>query len=146
MIDKLLDPKEIEIDGKIYIISHFPAIAGREIMAKYPTSIMPKVGDYAVNEETMLKLMSYVAIPGPNVGAIPLRLNSRALIDNHIKSWETLGKIEIAMMEYNCSFFQNGRISNFFADFAQKLPQLITKILMDFSRASSPKEKPHTSN
>ena len=128
----LLEPKEIDVllpDGttKQYVISKFPAIAGREIVCKYPLSGMPKLGDYAVNEETMLKLMAYVAVPTDN-GL--LRLSTRALVDNHIASWETLGKLEVAMLEYNCSFFGNGRASTFLDGIAQKAQVSISKILM----------------
>ena len=134
----LLSPKEIEINGKTYILSKFPAVAGREIITQYVASGIPKIGDYKVNEEMMLKLMCYVAVPMQN--GTPLPLNNRMLIDNHVcgeDAWETLGKIEIAMMEYNCSFFRNGRISTFFDDFARKLPAWITKISMALSAQSS---------
>jgi hypothetical protein len=129
---ELLEPQEIAVplpDGttKQYVISKFPAIAGREIVCKYPLSGMPKLGDYAVNEETMLKLMAYVAVPTDNG---PLRLNTRALVDNHIASWETLAKLEVAMLEYNCSFFGNGRASTFLDGIAQKAQVSISKILM----------------
>ncbi len=139
----MLEPKEIEIEGKTYIISKFPAVAGREILAKYPTSGLPKIGDYAINEETMLKLMCYVAVPQEHG---PLKLTNRALIDNHVKSWEALAKIEIAMMEYNCSFFQNGRVLSFLNDFAQKLPAWVSKMLIALSQQSSPTGKPPSTN
>jgi hypothetical protein len=140
----MIEPKPISIknpDGteSNFILSKFPAVAGREIVVKYPLSGMPKLGDYAVNEETMLKLMAYVAVDHANG---PIQLSTRALIDNHVKSWETLGKLEIAMMEYNCSFFANGRVSTFFDGIAQKLPTLIQKILMDSLRQLSEKNKP----
>ena len=129
----MLEPKEITIqtqsgDERVYIISKFPAIAGREIVCKYPASGMPKVGDYAVNEETMLKLMKYVAVQTDN-GEIVLK--TRELIDNHVPDWETLSKIEIEMMGYNCSFFQNGKISGFLEELKSNIPQLISSILTD---------------
>jgi hypothetical protein len=139
----VIDPKEIEINGKNFILSKFPAIAGREIVAKYPLSGLPKLGDYAVNEETMLKLMAYVAV---DTGGQKLPLTTRALVDNHVGDWETLAKVEMAMLEYNCSFFQNGRIRSFFQDIAQKLPALISKILTDSLQALSQTEKPPTTN
>ena len=137
----LLEPKEVEIDlpdgtKKTYILSKFPAIQGREIVCKYPLSGMPKLGDYQVNEETMLKLMGFVAVPhGDGV----LRLSTKELVNNHVKSWETLAKLEIGMMEYNCSFFGNGRGSNFLSGLAQKAQALIIKTLMDLSAQSSQK-------
>jgi hypothetical protein len=140
----MIEPKEIEIDGKRYTISKFPAVAGREIVAKYPLSGMPKLGDYAVNQETMLKLMCYVSVTLPDGSLLPL--SNRTLVDNHVKSWEVLAKIEIATMEYNCSFFQNGRVSRFFDDIAQKLPTWISKMLMGLSERLSQVEKPPSTN
>lgn len=142
----LLEPKEVEIDlpdgtKKTYILSKFPAIQGREIVCKYPLSGMPKLGDYQVNEETMLKLMGFVAVPhGDGV----LRLSTKELVNNHVKSWETLAKLEIGMMEYNCSFFGNGRGSNFLSGLAQKAQALIIKTLMDLSAQSSQKAAPRS--
>src|SRR3954469_14685036 len=110
----LIKPKPLSVadaDGEIrhYIISKFNAVDGREIVAKYPISALPKLGDYAVNEEVMLKLMGFVAV---QVGETQQRLSTRAMINNHVPDFETLAKIEMAMMEYNCSFFRNERLSN----------------------------------
>ena len=140
----MIEPKEEEIDGKVYILSKFPAIAGREIIAKYPTSILPKIGDYQVSEEIMLKLMSYVAIPIKD--SKPLQLSTKALVDNHVKDWETLLKIEALMMEYNCSFFRDGRISTLFQDVAQNIPAWISKTLIALSEQLSQKVKPLSTN
>lgn len=139
----LLDPKVVTIDSKEFTLSKFPAVAGREIIAKYPTSGMPKIGDYKVNEETMLKLMSYVAV---KLGDHEQRLTTIDLVNNHVGNWETLAKIEIAMMEYNCSFFQNGRVSNFLNDAAQKAPAWISKILTDLSERSLQATRPPLNN
>lgn len=140
-----LEPKEMQLDGQTFIIHKFPAIAGREIIAKYPLTSIPKLGDYGVNEETMLKLMSYVSVPMPGK-SLPLPLNNRALIDNHVKSWETLVKLEGAMLEYNCSFLGNGGISTFLNDIIEKLPAWATKTLMDLSQRSSQTAKPLSMN
>lgn len=139
-----IQPLEKEIDGKVFILHKFPAVAGREIVAKYPLSGMPKLGDYKVNEETMLKLMAFVAVPIE--GAAPQFLTTRQLVDNHLPSWETLAKVEWAMMEYNCSFFGNGRASTFFDGIAQKLPSMITSILTDLSQQLSAKSKQRSTN
>lgn len=140
----MIEAKEVVIDGKTYILSKFPAVAGREIIALYPVSGMPKIGDYKTNESTMLKLMAFVGIP--REGAMPLMLNNQTLIDNHVPSWETLAKIEWAMMEYNCSFFQNGRVSTFLEDIAQKLPQWTSKMLTALLAQLSQTAKPPSEN
>ena len=130
----MLEPKEIMIKtqagmDKAYIISKFPAIAGREIIAKYPLSGMPKLGDYQVNEETMLKLMCYVSVKTPDGSQIAL--TTRVLIDNHVPEWETLARIEVEMMGYNCSFFQQGKISNFLDTIRANAKQSISSMLTD---------------
>jgi hypothetical protein len=145
----LLEPKEVTIDGpdgvaRTFVFSKFPAVLGREIVAKYPVSIMPKIGDYAVSEATMLKLMSCVGVPRD--GMDPLPLTTRVLVDNHTHDWETLARIELGMMEYNCSFFSNGKTSDFFGGFMDKAKQLITSILTDSLAASSVRVKPPSTN
>lgn len=144
----MLQPKEITVktqDGRelAVTLSKFPAIAGREIIAKYPLSAMPKLGDYAVNEETMLKLMAYVAVT-PAGADKPLQLTTRALIDNHIPDWETLARIEVAMMEYNVSFFGNGRALGSFEGIAQKALAWTVRTLTDLSQQSSAKSSPRS--
>ena len=145
----LIKPQEFTVTDqggvtKTFLLSKFDAVAGREIISKYPTSGLPKIGDYKVNEETMLKLMSYVAIEIESGAKI--RLSTRALINNHIGDWETLAKIEVAMMEYNCSFFQNGRISTLLEDFVQKLLVKISEISTPSSAQSSQPEKQPSTN
>lgn len=98
---ELLQPKEIEINGKIYRISKFPATVGREIVAKYPISNMPKLGDYKVSEEIMIKLMSYVEVVLPERS---IRLTTIDLINNHVPGWEVLARLEWEMLQHNCSF------------------------------------------
>lgn len=138
----MLSPKTVSIecqDGskKDFVLSKFPAIAGREIVSQYPLSAIPKLGDYKVNEEIMLKLLSYV---GVEIGTgSPLPLNTRALVDNHVPDFEALMRLEAAMLEYNCSFFQNGKVSTFFEAIAMKAQALITKTLTDFAQSSSAK-------
>jgi len=145
-----IDPKDIDIpfqDGtsRTFVISKFPAIQGREIVTKYPISNMPKLGDYAVSEETMLKLMAYVGIRNEDNGTI-LPLSTKELVNNHAKDWEALARLEWAMMEYNCSFFAKGLTSDFFESISQKAVLLISQMLTDSSAASSKPEKPRSKN
>lgn len=144
----LIEPKEVTIETqsgskKTYILSKFPAIQGREIISQYPVSAIPKIGDYATNQAVMLKLMCFVAV---NIDGTELKLFTKELVDNHVPDWETLVKIEKGMMEYNCSFFGEGRNSNFSAVIAQKARPLITKILTDLLEQSSLKKAQHSTN
>jgi len=51
--------------------------------------------------------MAFVAVPRTEGG--PLPLSTRALVDNHVPDWETLARIEMAMMEYNEVFSATGK-------------------------------------
>lgn len=146
----LLQPKDVEIklqDGtfKTFVISKFPAVQGREIMAKYPTSHIPKIGDYGVAEEVMLKLTAYVGVRNDETGHIQT-LGTMALVNNHIPDWEALGRIEWAMLEYNCSFFANGMNSDFFESIIQKAAPWISKTLTALLQQLSKTEKPPSKN
>lgn len=150
---EFLHPKTIELAGKQYVISKFPAITGREIVAKYPMSALPKIGDYAVNQEMCYKILSYVAVITENGTQLPL--TTRTLIENHCtfyrdpdgveyEGWEVTARLEKEMMEYNCSFFRDGRISAILGDTGLKVSQWITKTLTGLSVPSLPKEEPPT--
>jgi len=145
----MIEPKTIELkdqSGKVrtFILSKFPAVAGREIVTKYPLSNMPKLGEYQQSEEVMLKLMAFVQVV-PETGN-PITLMTRALVDNHVGDWETLARLEYAMLEYNCSFFGNGLNSASFESISRKAVQWITQTLMASSAASSPTGKPPSTN
>lgn len=130
----LMQPKveAVELpDGgtKDFVLSKLPALDGRKVALQYPVSGLPKLGEYAVNEEMMMLILSYVAVVSPDGQQV--RLTTRALIDNHVPSWETLVRLEGLMIAYNCSFFANGKGSTFFAALSTKAQQLITQTLTD---------------
>jgi hypothetical protein len=136
----MIQPKDIQIDGKDFIIHKFDAYAGREIVSQYVVSGVPKLGDYARNEEISLKMLCFVSVPMPS--SVPLKLSNKTLVNNHVTDFEMLLKLEMALMEYNCSFFQNGKISGFLDSISKKLPAWILKTSRDLSEQSLPTEKP----
>lgn len=119
---------------KVYILSHFPAIQGREIIAQYPISAAPKIGDYATNEAIMRKLMAFVAVPTDQG---PLQLSTDALINNHVPDPMTLARIEAAMLEYNLGFSIAEGLSTLSNAFGTTLQAWISKTLMGLSAQSS---------
>lgn len=145
----LLEPQEVTITDqkgaeRIYILSKFPAIAGREIVTKYPTSNIPNIGEYQQSEEVMLKLLAFVAVPQSD--GQPLRLTTRALVDNHVPDWETLAKLEWKQLEYNTSFFGTGPNSDFFASIGPKAAAWISKTLIPLLQQSLQTAKPASTN
>jgi len=135
----MIEPKEIEIRGIKFNISKVPATVGREIIAKYPVSIIPKIGDYKVSEETMIKMLSYVERVRDDGTTIALA--NKALIDNHVPDWEILAQLEFAMIEYNCSFFGNGKGLASLEKFISLAEPKIIEMLTNLSAKLSHQEK-----
>lgn len=137
---ELLEPKEIiiaDMKGRecTYILSHIPFLPGREIAAQYILSSLPKLGDYKTNEEMMAKILSFAAVKLES-GAIQ-RLNTPELLNNHIYDWETGRILEARMMDYNCTFFQQGRAWIFFVGIVQKSLPKIFEMLTTLQPQSS---------
>jgi hypothetical protein len=130
---ELIKPKEVElkdIDGnlKTFIISRLPAVAAREILAKYPVSNIPKLGEYQASADAMKLLMSYV---GVQLSGGVQRLTTADLINNHVADGEQLLRLEFAMLEYNTSFFGNGGPSGLVETLIKKYLPLTIQTLMD---------------
>lgn len=143
----LIQPKEIEIEFEgeklKFNIGKFPATVGREIISKYPVANMPKLGDYKISEETMLKLMCYVErVYDDRVQ----ELTSRTLVDNHIPSWEVLVKLEAYVIDYNCSFFELGKVLSSLKEWKHLAEPKNIKTLMDSLAKLSQAEKPRSKN
>lgn len=138
----LLEPKVVIITGldgkdRSFMISKFPAIAGRRIIAKYPLSALPKLGDYAENEKTMMELMQYVEVIPDGDNAQPIRLLTEEVINNHVGDWETLIKVESQMLQYNTSFFTGGFLQGFTEMLLEKAAPIVSKILTNSLQALS---------
>lgn len=145
----LRDPKEIQIpdqagNNKTFKVHKFSAYDGREIVTQYPSSGAPKIGDYKRNEELSLKMMHYVSIADEQGNEIVLV--TKELVNNHTVDWETLGRLEIELMRYNCSFFQNGKASDFFTASIEQAKELITSMLTDLLGQSSQASKQQSEN
>lgn len=142
----LLNPKEIELTDRKgvthrYIVSEIPCTYSREIVAQYPTSALPKVGDYQLNETLMFKLMSYVAVPRTD-GKAPMRLVTRELLHNHVPDLRTLANLEKSMAQYNWDFFLPEDLSSFWGRIKVILSTFIRETLTDSLQQSSRTEKP----
>lgn len=147
-MSELIDPVEVEIKSsggivKVFTIGKMPATVGREVLAKFTLSNMPRVGDYDVSHEAMLKMMRYVETEDG------IRLSTSALIDNHVPDGESLIRLEIEMMRHNTSFFgvAGGQsLGGFLRDkLAEQMP-LIMQTLTHLLEQSSQQDSPVTPN
>lgn len=140
----LIKPKEITVidsdrQQHTFIISRLPATIGREILAKYPLSNAPKIGEYEVSKEAMLKMMAYVAVEKEGQ---EIYLKTSTLIDNHVPDGEALIRLELEMLKYNTSFFGNGGSQNFLQYLLGKLsgslPSIIKTLMASLPSSSQP--------
>jgi hypothetical protein len=141
----MLETKELILGDKVYILSKFPAMAGREIMTQYPLTAIPKIGEYKSNEELAMKMLCFVSVRLPQNNQL-LALSNKDLINNHVANWEDLLKLEYAMVEYNFTFLRDGKISNFLDSIVEKLPAWALKISTLLSPQSSTQEKRPSKN
>jgi len=135
-----LEPKEIQVDGKRFIISKLPATVAVEIMMRSAGNAIPKAGDFAIIESMMLKTMSYVAIRRPGIS--DLVLNSRELIDNHCPDWTTYMKVLEEMRGYNNLFLVSENLLTFLERAIATLPVKIRAILTPDLPPSSTQNSP----
>lgn len=138
----MIEPKEITIRDKRFIISKIPAFDGLEIVMKLTKS--PLTGNVDLALETLLKLVSFTAAVNANGQAI--QLVSKDLANNHVSDWEMLKDLAEKMAEYNCSFFPKGGLSIFLKGFASNIKQNLVKTLTQFLRPLLKKAKPPSEN
>lgn len=128
-----MDSKEITIDvpsGKsgTYTLHKMPYMSARKVAAFYPTSNLPKVGDYNNSEEGARILFAHISVTMP--GGDQLRLSTSDLINNHIPDPVIGIKLEAAALAYNFDFFGKGGLSEFLLALAKdRLPSLIKTLM-----------------
>jgi hypothetical protein len=148
----MIKPKEVEITGldgetRTFVIHRLPATVGREVVAKYPISSLPKLGDYEVNEEVSYKMLAYVGVKLDSSDPNKLTmLRTKALVDNHVTDWQMLGKLEMAMLEYNTNFLASGKASELLSGLKTEVTEWISKTLTDSLERYSRQEKPRSKN
>lgn len=145
----LLKPEEFDLlddegHARTYVLSNFDAVTGRQIITQYPMTGLPKIGEYVENEKLMFKLMSFVAIITKD--GRKLRLSTPELVMNHVPNAEMLMKLEMKMMEKNCSFFRDGRSLDLLDTIAQIFSRKILQLLTPLSASSLPQDEQRSTN
>ena len=108
---KFIEPKEIEIDGKKFVISKIPAIQAQQVYR----NIMHEAkddGDIAMTyltEPTATELLSYSAVTDAEEW---IALDSVQQINFSCKTIDVLIKLEAAMIRYNFSFLFDGTLQS----------------------------------
>lgn len=104
----LLEPKEVEINGYKFIISKMPCTVAQEVIFNLPNGLIPIIADFKKAEEQAFKMLAYCERVYTD-GRSNVPLVSRAIIDNHVPDFDTLRKLEWECLQFNFSFFADGR-------------------------------------
>lgn len=130
-LDTFISKKEIQIQGKTFVISKFPAFDYIEINAKLLPNSLPKIGDIDKCLDALLMVSKFCAVKVNETEF--LVLSTKSLINNHFASFEYPGEawseLILQIFGYNNSFFQDGKFPSFFQDLAENLQEKITVIL-----------------
>ena len=129
-----IEPKEVEIEDKVrnvkkvFVISKIPAFQARTIMLNYvPTQLLNFNKDEKKVEEMIMNLLYFVGVKLEDGRVV--RLETRDLINNHCPSFETIIQLEAQMIDYNTSFFHDGRSLTFLQRLEALATEKITGIL-----------------
>jgi len=148
----LLKPKQITlVDGdgvsRTYHLGRMDCLTGLEIVSRFITSGIPKLGEWNTSKDMILKAMQYVAIELPDGTTTRLqRLLSESAVTNHIPSWEMLIVVFKEVMEHNSYFFSSGKASSLVEVLVQKFLQSLTEMFTRLSQPSSNTEQPASTN
>lgn len=150
---ELRDPREIVIlDDKgnphTFTLSSFSAWDGSEILERYPSHILvgtaiPRLYDREIISELKLKIMKYVAI---KTGDRLQRLETVALIENHVPDALCLHQLLAEEVKYNNRFFRDATLLIFLKKIAIGLLPRISEILTPYLEPSSTTAKPPSTN
>lgn len=141
-----IEPKEIQIDGKTFVIHKIPAVTAIKVMVRFSQGIVPALGKFEDAEDMMVEIMKYVAIKrkdkATNKPLPDLFLGSKDLIDNHCVDYKTYLSVLGEIVKYNEFFFLNGNTQDFSVLITQTLPAKLCKILNLLSPSLSPNATP----
>lgn len=125
----LLEPKEVEINGNKFIIGKMPCTVAQEVIFSLPNGLIPIISEFKKAEDQALKMLSYCERVYSDGRSVPLI--SKAIIDNHIPDFDTLIKLEYECLEYNYSFFSDGRALSFLNRGVSLAKSNVSEILTD---------------
>ena len=139
-----IEPKEIQVNGKTFVIHKLPATVAVEVMARSIGNMVPKAGEFEIVEAMMIKTMSYASVRRPGLDDLPL--NSREMIDNHCVDHKTYLAVLEEVRQYSCLFGVAGSILTFCENVIAMLPAKIRSMLTLESPVSLTPSSPPSTN
>lgn len=104
----MLEPKEITVDNKKYLIHKFPAMQGILLVGRVPNAMAITLENLEESKSVWNEVFSYVAVPIAHSNNAPLFLTTDELINNHVRGWKQMTEIFREIMRYNDGFLPGG--------------------------------------
>ena len=143
-----------DVNGKnhIYQIGKVPWMSGgREILAEYIPSGLPKVGDYQKNERLARILYANVIKIGKEGAQFPLITDS--MIENHVPDVKVAMELEAAVFDKSTDFLILGKVLEYRTAWSQTvdsvladLPTQLQKLLLVLASPPSPSSEQNSAS
>ena len=119
--------KTVKGEEVIYFIGKVPWMSGgREILAEYIPSGLPKVGDYKKNEDLARILYANAVAVDKDNNHYPLTTDS--MINNHVPDVKVAMELEAAVFDKSTDFLILGRLQEYRSAWSQTLDSLIANL------------------
>ena len=123
--------KIVQIDGRNYRISELPLMVSRDVMFNYPTTLLPKIGNYGENERLFKLLMKYVEVQ-PEPDKNPdwwIRLDTEESINQNVSAKGVI-QLEKEVIDFSTDFFSSGKLTQIGTTLGELARNILTNIVL----------------
>ena len=123
--------KIVQIDGRNYRISELPLMVARDVMFNYPTTLLPKIGNYGENERLFKLLMKYVEVQ-PEPDKNPdwwIRLDTEESINQNVSAKGVI-QLEKEVIDFSTDFFSSGKLTQIGTTLGELARNILTNIVL----------------
>ena len=106
-------------------------MVARDVMFNYPTTLLPKVGNYGENERLFKLLMKYVEVQ-PEPDKNPdwwIRLDTEESINQNVSAKGVI-QLEKEVIDFSTDFFSSGKLTQIGTTLGELARNILTNIVL----------------
>lgn len=106
-------------------------MVSRDVMFNYPTTLLPKIGNYGENERLFKLLMKYVEVQ-PEPDKNPdwwIRLDTEESINQNVSAKGVL-ELEKEVIDFSTDFFSSGKLTQIGTTLGELARNILTNIVL----------------
>ena len=106
-------------------------MVARDVMFNYPTTLLPKIGNYGENERLFKLLMKYVEVQ-PEPDKNPdwwIRLDTEESINQNVSAKGVL-ELEKEVIDFSTDFFSSGKLTQIGTTLGELARNILTNIVL----------------